>query len=212
MWLVREWLNSEWNRLGQGKIGTGRTNEPFRKSKMPSKSLAVPQQNNGCDCGVFVCRYAYNMVVLMRNQHFTWSDIDAQITNSPEFQFGMRDIPRIRREIGELIDNLSLVYEGRPESPPDNDEFRVTAGVLTLFGDDESNTGQKQQQMNEDDMIEMNEDDIEEDFFSAFEDHGGKQATVKSPVSTRPKNSPRRKNSVGVCQWGDQRQWGKSIL
>lgn len=123
----------------------------------------------------------------MRNQNFTWSDIDAQITNSPEFQFGMRDIRRIRREIGELIDKLSLVYEGRPESPPDNDEFRVTAGVLTLFGDDESNTGQKQQQMNEDDMIV-------EDFFSAFEDHGGKQATIKSPVSTRPKNSPRRKN------------------
>ena len=128
----------------------------------------------------------------MRNQHFTWSDIDAQITNSPEFQFGMHDISRIRREIGELIDKLSLVYEGRPESPPDNDEFRVTDGVLTLFGDDESNTGQKQQ----DDMIEMNEDDIVEDFFSAFEDHGGKQATIKAPVSTRPKNSPRRKNNT----------------
>ena len=49
----------------------------------------MPQQNNTCDCGVYVCRYAYNMY-LMRNRTFTKSDIHSSfefITKSVEFQF-----------------------------------------------------------------------------------------------------------------------------
>ena len=69
-------------------------------------------QNNGHDCGVFVCRYAYNLF-LMRNMKFTWagsSTFRNSITNGAAFQFDMGDIARIRKELGMLIRKLSVIY------------------------------------------------------------------------------------------------------
>jgi len=77
--------------------------------------IPVPYQDNGCDCGVFVCRYAYNLY-MMRHQKFTYSDYQerppftSKITRSPAFQFDMSDIDRIREEIATLIDNLSKLF------------------------------------------------------------------------------------------------------
>lgn len=76
---------------------------------------SVPYQDNGCDCGVFVCRYAYSLFV-MRGSDFTLGDMDERptfnslITRGVAFQFDQSDIPRIRKEIASLIDNLSDVY------------------------------------------------------------------------------------------------------
>ena len=73
----------------------------------------VPHQENGCDCGVFVCRYAYNLYI-MRHHRFTWKGYEdsftSLITNSPAFQFDMFEIARIRKEMTTLVDNLSKVY------------------------------------------------------------------------------------------------------
>jgi len=77
--------------------------------------IPVPYQDNGCDCGVFVCRYAYNLY-MMRHQKFTKRDykerppFTSKITRSPAFQFDMSDIARIREEIATLIDNLSKLF------------------------------------------------------------------------------------------------------
>lgn len=136
--LIRQWLNCEWKRLGKGKVGN--ITVPFDHRNMPlltPKSKAhilnycyrylfssssdcvllpfasVPYQDNGCDCGVFVCRYAYNLFI-MRNMDFTLDDIsdsfNSSITRGVAFQFDQSDIPRIRREFASLIDNLSEIY------------------------------------------------------------------------------------------------------
>ena len=73
----------------------------------------VPYQENVCDGGVFVCRYAYNLY-MMRHLKFTWVDFierfKSMITRGPAFQFDMEDIARIREEIGTLINKLSEIY------------------------------------------------------------------------------------------------------
>jgi hypothetical protein len=77
--------------------------------------ITVPYQDNGCDCGVFVCRYAYNLY-MMRHLKFTYEDYEerppftSKITRSPAFKFNMSDIDRIRKDISALIDNLSNLY------------------------------------------------------------------------------------------------------
>ncbi len=76
---------------------------------------SVPYQDNGCDCGVFVCRYAYGLFV-MRHLDFTFGGMNEHppfkmlITEGPAFQFDQSVIPRIRNEITSLIDNLSKIY------------------------------------------------------------------------------------------------------
>ena len=136
---IRQWLNSEHRRLGRGEV-IGRT-DPFTHdcirvvspkstyfnlfvllfttgSNLLSHLICqmyspVPYQENGCDCGVFVCRYAYNLYI-MRHLRFTWKGYKANfaslITNSPAFQFDMSEIARIREEMTTLVDNLSKVY------------------------------------------------------------------------------------------------------
>ncbi|KAL7551587.1 hypothetical protein ACHAWF_014773, partial [Thalassiosira exigua] len=110
---IRKWLNSEWKRLKKGKVDGH--DEPFDHETIRLRSPRIPYQENGCDCGVFVCRYAYNLYVL-RHQKITWEDITEKppfeylITNNTAFEFDMLDIARIREEIGTLIDNLSKHY------------------------------------------------------------------------------------------------------
>merc|ERR1712194_416627 len=95
---IRKWLNCEWKRLGKAML---------------LRSPKIPYQENGCDCGVFVCRYAYSLF-LMRNDKFTWGGgcerFLTLITKGPAFQFDMSDIARIREEMGILIYNLSIQY------------------------------------------------------------------------------------------------------
>jgi Ulp1 family protease len=90
-------------------------------------------QDNGCDCGVFVCRYALGMFKL---RHFEFTNDEAGfrkgsdsnhtcnrrhitrrnlplsnlITNGGEFNFDCGDIHRIRIEYQTLIKNLYPLY------------------------------------------------------------------------------------------------------
>ena len=77
----------------------------------------MPQQNITCDCGVYVCRYAYNMY-LVRNRTFTKSDIDSSfefITKSAEFKFIDDDIYHIRLGLKKLVQTMSVLYKGYKE-------------------------------------------------------------------------------------------------
>ena len=73
----------------------------------------VPYQENGCDGGVFVFRYAYALFV-MRFTIFTWDHIESRlkklITEGPAFRFDTDDIFRIRFEMGILIKRLEEKY------------------------------------------------------------------------------------------------------
>lgn len=75
--------------------------------------FTVPYQSNSWDCGVFICRYAYSML-LLRGKMFTVKDsknlFNSVISSSAEFNFDMDDICRIRREITKLIMRLSCEY------------------------------------------------------------------------------------------------------
>jgi hypothetical protein len=80
----------------------------------------VPQQDNGCDCGVFVCRYAYAMKKLS-HLDFTYKETDFHFSSrqsrnfcksifSNPFNFGMDDIAAIREDLKTLIHRLSDIF------------------------------------------------------------------------------------------------------
>jgi hypothetical protein len=139
---IRKWLNSEWGKLGRVNppfdakrlplaspksrfcficlfhnittLSAGRSSVPHHLLSI-SLLVPVPYQSNGCDCGVFVCRYAYNLY-LMRHKRFYWVDyterpkFNTLITKGPAFQFDKCDMNRIRGEISTLINRLSKLY------------------------------------------------------------------------------------------------------
>ena len=111
---VRRWLNKEWIARGHKPLATAkfRTNI-FDVGSMPVIQPNVPFQTNGCDCGVFMCRYAYSLYV-MRHMVFTKADIEdecrSRIDNSPSYNFGMDDIARLRRDMIQVITKLSPIY------------------------------------------------------------------------------------------------------
>jgi Ulp1 family protease len=80
-------------------------------------------QDNTVDCGVFVCRYAYNLYT-MRNRTFPRSQLKKRfkdlITNAPAFKFDMEDIARIRDEFTSLVNALSELY--KEFKPKDNEK------------------------------------------------------------------------------------------
>jgi hypothetical protein len=108
---IYEWLNFEWRRLK--KRGKGVSQQPFASDTMPLLTPKIPYQDNGCDCGVFVCRYAYNLFQ-MRSKCFSQFDMSDNCSDLFEesglFDFDMQDIARIREEMESLIRNLSKVY------------------------------------------------------------------------------------------------------
>ena len=108
---IRGWLNFEWNRLKKKVDGISKL--PFTSGMMPLLTPETPWQDNGCDCGVFVCRYAYSLFQ-MRHQCFSQFDLsdgcDDLFLYKNLFVFDMADIARIREEMVTLIRNLSKVY------------------------------------------------------------------------------------------------------
>jgi hypothetical protein len=96
---------------------------PFNQSNHRDTNLfmlSVPLQNNGWDCGVFVCRYAYGLYRLSEAE-FTYELAELKgndnelgfpnlITKSEFFSFDMEDIVRIRVNFQKLIQRLCPIY------------------------------------------------------------------------------------------------------
>ena len=63
---------------------------------------SVPYQDNGCDCGVFVCRYAFGIYNLL-SEVFTRTESENKfkdlITDNDIFDFKMENIAQLRRDI-----------------------------------------------------------------------------------------------------------------
>ena len=77
----------------------------------------MPQQNNTCDCGIYVCRYAYYTYLIL-NRTFTNSDVDSSfefITKSAEFKFIDDDIYQIGLRLKKLVQTMSISYKGYKE-------------------------------------------------------------------------------------------------
>ena len=73
----------------------------------------MAQQKNTYDCGVYVCRYIYNMY-LMRNRSFKGLDIETNFTyisESAEFKFTDRDINLIRLQLNILFEKMTILYK-----------------------------------------------------------------------------------------------------
>jgi hypothetical protein len=85
----------------------------------------VPMQDNGSDCGVFVCRYALGLYKL---RHLDFSEKDVfpdglpdrkdwrkegyhkMITEGEGFSFNAKDIQGMRREFQKFIEKLSIIF------------------------------------------------------------------------------------------------------
>lgn len=106
---IYKWLNFELQRHEEGHAFL------FSSKTMPVLAPDIPKQDNGYDCGVFVCRYAYNLLQ-MRGECFSRSDLaencSTLITNNNLFKFDSGDITRIRSELKDLIDNLGDAWCG----------------------------------------------------------------------------------------------------
>jgi Ulp1 family protease len=107
--------------------------EPFIDQEMVLSLPKIPYQDNAVDCGVFTWRYAYG-IFIMRDLTFSFYDLaedfKTMITKGSTFQFGLADIPRIRKEMEQLCISLMSLYqeykddqqrkEGADNSAPDS--------------------------------------------------------------------------------------------
>jgi Ulp1 family protease len=109
--------------------------------------IIVPRQDNGSDCGVFVCRYALAMFKL---RHLEFTNKEAGLTgqkmrgNAPfsklitygeEFHFDCGDIHRIRVEYQTSIRNLHQMFDQFTKKKEDkqiNKQIKAVAAT-TLF-------------------------------------------------------------------------------
>ena len=129
---IYEWLNFEAKRLNKfSELFDNQSKPPkipFWQHSMPMFDPMIPYQNNGWDCGVFVCRYAFG-VLSLRNVDFRVNSttnfkkreaamkklLKSKISDSDEFDFNMSDIERLRRNFATLIDRLSDLYKQKEE-------------------------------------------------------------------------------------------------
>ena len=189
---VRKWLNKEWIARGKKPLDSAlhRTNL-FDVGSMPLLQPLVPTQKNGCDCGVFMCRYAYSMYVT-RHLPFTKDDIDdkcrSRITENQAFQFGMKEMTRLRENMSEIILKLSPIYlealkidkEQRRRKRRKLNEQRLRRKRRKLNGggdtdsgndgDDDDNFDNDQDKANDDDDNDNSNSDQDDD---DNEDRGG---------------------------------------
>lgn len=127
-----DWLNLEAKRLNTFEVLSEKYKEKkselFTQHSMPIFEPKIPYQNNGWDCGVFVCRYAFGVMALRNVNFHIKKSKDAKhrkqetkrllkeiITEGNEFAFDMSDIERLRREFATLIDKLSDMYKRKKQ-------------------------------------------------------------------------------------------------
>ncbi|GKY91404.1 hypothetical protein MPSEU_000112700 [Mayamaea pseudoterrestris] len=109
---IHKWLNREWERLKGDRSG------PFHEKSMRLFMPEVPRQDNFCDCGVFVCRYAYALYQLSKGTSFKVRDghegnqqFYKTITNAKEFKFDMEEIQLLRKQLMSLIERLHYLHQ-----------------------------------------------------------------------------------------------------
>ncbi len=126
---IYNWLNLEAERLSEFQdISSESKKGVFNTYSIPLVAPKIPYQNNGWDCGVFVCRYALGVLAL-RNSSFQ-ADVCIKKKDRPAtvklnvgkiiaeckgFDFDMRDIARLREEFATLIDRLSDTFNRKEE-------------------------------------------------------------------------------------------------
>jgi hypothetical protein len=219
---VMKWLNQEWMRIHKtedkpfhndtfyeycpdGKLSySAYLIFAFDHDKMNLTPLClavifiVPLQDNGSDCGVFVCRYAYALYRL-RHLDFTYYDafqdksVDSRFIVSPKyrrkafkdlitkgvtFQFSVEDITRIRDEFKELIQNLSKIFE---------DWKRSEVVAAKRAGKKEENEDSK-----ESETVTYNLDENKSDGFKKMSEEEEEVVLVGRESSDGPSLSPGR--------------------
>ena len=136
---IYEWLNHNWN--GEDLPS------PFNNDSMPLLTPKVPYQENGYDCGVFVCRYAYGLLK-MRSHVFSQADIvdgcKELISANDLFKFDMKDISRFRTEFRSLIKNLSQMYS-QSICPEPNSSGDASKKSAALTGKEKVDTKNKEE-------------------------------------------------------------------
>ena len=107
-----QWLNSEANRRNEGEL------DVFNDLNMPVCIPDAPRQENSWDCGAFVCYYFFSMMSLS-NSYFSAKKraftnkrkasklMGEWITKQDPFQFGMKDIFQLRKQLAILVSDLS---------------------------------------------------------------------------------------------------------
>lgn len=84
--------------------------------------MLVPYQDNGWDCGVYVCRYGLGLFAILLNKDVTYRDARDNfrelITKSAEFRFRPRDIVEMRQSMANLLENLQKLYWPWKERQP----------------------------------------------------------------------------------------------
>eukprot|EP00523_Entomoneis_sp_CCMP467_P006986 CAMPEP_0168734242 /NCGR_PEP_ID=MMETSP0724-20121128/8709_1 /TAXON_ID=265536 /ORGANISM="Amphiprora sp., Strain CCMP467" /LENGTH=1244 /DNA_ID=CAMNT_0008781333 /DNA_START=148 /DNA_END=3882 /DNA_ORIENTATION=+ len=152
---IREWLNGEWAR------GNGDSEQPFTGESTKVYAPKVPYQDNGWDCGVFVCRYAYALYQMRRtvlpsdDENSFCAHTLAKIVPSHElFHFGAEEIEKIRKNFKTFLENLSRVYQtwkkkcklarsekrSKHESITECPSEAADPGIEILFGESRQNS------------------------------------------------------------------------
>jgi Ulp1 protease family, C-terminal catalytic domain len=117
--------------------------------------IFVPRQQNGFDCGLFVCRYILGIYKL-REQTFMFEDVYKnktpllkKVTNSSSFIFNQKLVNDFRKQLGELFDNLDHLYHhGKVPKPSGRGKTssrgrEVSVGMKTVIGLDSTVTPQQ---------------------------------------------------------------------
>lgn len=81
--------------------------------------IPVMDQGNGHDCGVHVCRYAYNLVQMVdlkvKNKDFT-DNFASCISSHDLFDYNADDINRLRSQMYDLIVHITNLYRNHRDT------------------------------------------------------------------------------------------------
>ena len=157
---------------------------------------SVPIQDNNYDCGLYACRYVFNLVQMV-NMNVKMKDVmdnlSSRISGHDLFDFDVSHIDRMRTEIYDVLSHITGIYRNHrllshpnadgtaldlaSESEEDHDENDVTIFSRASQSMDES--GNDKDLYSDDDasfLSQSHADDEEDDVLSA--DTTGKSGLV----------------------------------